>query len=582
MSTVCTITGSPNLYGLGIRVSFYLLWFFIPLAERWHERHAQVPRTAELILAYAVFIGLVLAVSDGYLFAVEVYVALLLISTTVFLLVPRHTRYFVGWIRPDLGLGTRRGSFGIVGAIRFLFVLIVVSLHLWFWSSGVESTSIDRNLRNLGGCCPCQPPQQLGFAFGPVDMHSGGFRTTNGLLMLGLLLGGLLVGAMKAGVIRRKSRFPIAVLKEVQTFGGLTVASLLVAAIELTIQWNGISAGVNQVNTATQLIPLGIVIGLILAFLYDLRNGCPGRGETSSRGSNTTGGRSGNGNGGIDPTGSSTPRRLPGPSIPRRSSPATSPADSPAPSPAPAPASSPPPATPPPPPPVPTPPPNSESSDTAQPPGAAGPSTTAEHPATPEPHQSPAPTTSAPTNPSSTDIVASSSSPSKHKSKSKEKSLQSFRERLKTPAKKLTRLSPVDEHYLRTATNLHTQATMRLSQTHADLNRKLTQSLVKDDEAFLADTEARIKKLSQPLDKFRIRSQQRDGDGALRTEENNVGELVARAEEQVRQFEKDMAALWKEWAVAEGEITEAEEEVVEIGEEAVAMMKEVEKSIDEP
>ncbi|KAK3307979.1 uncharacterized protein B0T15DRAFT_549887 [Chaetomium strumarium] len=303
-----------------------------------------------------------------------------------------------------------------------------------------------------------------------------------------------------------------------------------------------------------------------------------------------------------------------------------------------------------------------------------------------------------PTNLSSTDMVASSSSPNKHKSKSKEKSLQSLRERLKTPAKKLTSLSPVanatakrppakpsvapffkrieaafqdkptntarstrpapraqepvrraaspdaedlinqlKEHYLRTATSLHKQATMRLSLTHADLNRKLTQSLVKDDEAFLADTEAHIKKLTQPLDRFRIRSQQRvggaaaadgDGDGALRCEENSVGELIARAEEQVRLFERDVAALWKEWAVAESEvqkllrgvvhpasalgqqgggsvgggdgegygdgdegeemlrryrevvekeIVEAEEEVVEIGEEAVAMMKDVEK-----
>jgi hypothetical protein len=171
---------------------------------------------------------------------------------------------------------------------------------------------------------------------------------------------------------------------------------------------------------------------------------------------------------------------------------------------------------------------------------------------------------------------------------------------------------------------------MRLSLTHADLSRKLTQSLVKDDEVFLAETETGIRKLAQPLDKFRIRSQQRvgaddDGDGALRCEENSVGELVARAEEQLRLFERDVAALWKEWAVAEGEVqellqggvvppvsapalgqrsgndgegyggdeeeeilrrfrqavekqlAEAEEEVVEIGEEAVAMMKDVEK-----
>jgi hypothetical protein len=206
MSTVCTIAGSPNLYGLGIRVSFYLLWLFIPLAERWHKHNAAVPRAVELILALAVFIGLGLAISDGYLFAVEVYIALLLISTGIYLLVPRHIRHLVGWIRPDWGLGTRRSSCGIVGVIRFLFVLIIVSLQLWFWASGVESTSIDRNLRNPSGCCPCEPPQQVGFLLGPIDMHSGGFRVTSGLSMVGLLVGALIIAAMKAGVIRRRSR----------------------------------------------------------------------------------------------------------------------------------------------------------------------------------------------------------------------------------------------------------------------------------------------------------------------------------------------------------------------------------------
>jgi hypothetical protein len=201
MTTLCTITGSPDLYGLGIRVSFYLLWFFVLIGERCHERHAQVPRAVELVLAYAVFLGLAMAASAGTVFAAEVYIALLLISTTVYLLVPRHTTDLVAWIRPDLGLGTQRGKFGFIGFARCLFVLIVISLHLWFWGTGVDSVDIDRALRQQGGC---QPPQQVGFAFGPVEMHSGGFRAMNVLLMLALLSGGVVIGAMQARVIRRR------------------------------------------------------------------------------------------------------------------------------------------------------------------------------------------------------------------------------------------------------------------------------------------------------------------------------------------------------------------------------------------
>lgn len=157
---------------------------------------------------------------------------------------------------------------------------------------------------------------------------------------------------------------------------------------------------------------------------------------------------------------------------------------------------------------------------------------------------------------------------------------------------------------------------MRLAQTHSDLVRKLDQS-VQGETAFLGQTEQHIKDLASPLDKFRIRSQQRRrGESVSTAEENSVGELVARAEEQVREFEKEVEGLWKEWAVAEQEvkgllrgiggvvgaggddeggsgegeeiverfremiereIEEAEERAVEIGEKAVAMMKDIEK-----
>lgn len=202
MSDVCIIAGNSDLYGLGIRMSFYLLWFAVLIGERFQEQHAKVLRGAELILAYAVFLGLAMATSSGYLFAAEAYIALLLISTTVYLLVPRHTSDLVAWIRPDLGLGSQHAGFGIIATARCLFVLIVITLHMWFWGTGVDSASIDRMLREQGG--GCQPPQQFGFAFSPVELRLGGFRALNVLLMLALLAGGVIVGAMKAGVMRTK------------------------------------------------------------------------------------------------------------------------------------------------------------------------------------------------------------------------------------------------------------------------------------------------------------------------------------------------------------------------------------------
>ncbi|KAL2268760.1 hypothetical protein VTJ83DRAFT_3606 [Remersonia thermophila] len=190
-------------------------------------------------------------------------------------------------------------------------------------------------------------------------------------------------------------------------------------------------------------------------------------------------------------------------------------------------------------------------------------------------------------------------------------------------------IQELKEHYLQTATSLHKQATARLAQAQADLTRTLTRTFREQDESFLAEAEAQIARLAQPLDNFRIRSSQKlqlqSQDQQQFVEEHTVAELVARAEKQHKEFEADVGRLWQEWAVAEAEvkkllggigasvsclgvvpdagpiageecegddgaamlkrfaeviqqgITAAEEAVVELGEEAVGMMKEIEK-----
>lgn len=87
----------------------------------------------------------------------------------------------------------------------------------------------------------------------------------------------------------RSSRARIQALKDIETFSGLTVACILVAAIELTIEWNGISGAVKDMTTAAQLIPVGIVTALLIVFVCDLGNRPPrSRRYGSSTGTYTT------------------------------------------------------------------------------------------------------------------------------------------------------------------------------------------------------------------------------------------------------------------------------------------------------
>ena len=62
----------------------------------------------------------------------------------------------------------------------------------------------------------------------------------------------------------RHSHISLAFIRELQTLFSLSVVVTLLTAIELSIQWNGISSSVNQVSTAAQLIPLLTAIAVIL------------------------------------------------------------------------------------------------------------------------------------------------------------------------------------------------------------------------------------------------------------------------------------------------------------------------------
>ncbi|KXX74182.1 hypothetical protein MMYC01_209155 [Madurella mycetomatis] len=86
-------------------------------------------------------------------------------------------------------------------------------------------------------------------------------------------------------------------------------------------------------------------------------------------------------------------------------------------------------------------------------------------------------------------------------------------------------------YYLQTASSLHRLATTRLFQTQALLADRLDHTILSPDGSFLAETEAHTKKLSLPLDKFTVGSQQA-----------------------VKEFEEEVGGLWREWAVAEAEV----------------------------
>ncbi|KAK4162629.1 hypothetical protein QBC43DRAFT_240809, partial [Cladorrhinum sp. PSN259] len=190
MSTPCPIAGNPDLYGLGIRVSFYLIWISILCLNPIEERYIVILYVGELVLDAAVLLGLVIAASGGYLHAVEVYIAILLLSTTFYLFFPRHLADLAMVVCPHLGLRVKkRIDENYVAAFRCLYAIVIIALQLWFWISGVDDSHIHRMLKD-GDETKCQ---QFGFLFGRIDLHNSALKAMHIIVLILAVGAGILI-----------------------------------------------------------------------------------------------------------------------------------------------------------------------------------------------------------------------------------------------------------------------------------------------------------------------------------------------------------------------------------------------------
>ncbi|KAK0636338.1 hypothetical protein B0T17DRAFT_613082 [Bombardia bombarda] len=299
----CFIQGTPDMYGMGIRVAFYVFWFGTLLVIRFvlksvndNDQDAIRPSTdilswSLIFFYYAVFIALAVTASkaakeihsysgsdeDQQPFqAVEAYITILLISMPAYLQIPTFVLSLVFACRPDWdpNFKTRRekrdANMDLMPAFHTILILIVSGVQLWFWCSGVETLRTNNCI-------------QFGFLFVRVDLCAPGVRAFNIIVILTAVVASILGMAIDRGLwapFRRKRRkrrrskgvgatdAKIAMHMELETFFYLFVSILLIIAIELTIKWNCIQS-VNYASTAGQLIPLFISVFLVAFFLYN-------------------------------------------------------------------------------------------------------------------------------------------------------------------------------------------------------------------------------------------------------------------------------------------------------------------------
>jgi hypothetical protein len=290
--------GNTDMYGLGIRLGFYLQWFSAILArslvpKRSRDHRIEDPMKDEItglrfsnnIFAAATFLALlILIVGDvSSLQVVEVYIVLLLTFGFSFVLIPIYLWRLLTLCSPRWDPTrwpiTRLSK--VENNLSFLLITGVASFQLWFWFSRVPQ------LHTL----TCQ---EYGFLMAKVRLDLPVMRAVNILLYFAVLLSSLAMilkriqkclgnrstEKKKKKKIRYVRPFKLQyvlmaflsssrknVLRNLSIILSLVVAIIVVTATELTIKWNNIQ-GVNTLNSAGQTIPFLIGVASVVRILY--------------------------------------------------------------------------------------------------------------------------------------------------------------------------------------------------------------------------------------------------------------------------------------------------------------------------
>ncbi|KAI5847973.1 hypothetical protein DFP73DRAFT_543756 [Morchella snyderi] len=161
----CSLSGNPDLYGLGIRIGFYSQLIATCFANTFIPSETRGVQTVNLWFQFSLFVGLIFqAAREGTdFYAAESYIVVILLSGVVF----TTFSYFFIYLaisRDD----DKNGVFGGAVFTMICFLILLAGLYsysLWFWWRGMDRMGV-------GACAT------YGFFVARVDLF-GWFRTVN-------------------------------------------------------------------------------------------------------------------------------------------------------------------------------------------------------------------------------------------------------------------------------------------------------------------------------------------------------------------------------------------------------------------
>lgn len=165
----CRFNGNPDMYGIGIRIGFYLQWNAVILAAWLAPTEVDSLRWSNAIFGAATFLALFIQTIQDALHTVEIYTILLLTFGSSLWLVPLFIWRLLTCCDPLLDpsrFPITKSPSPVYAILNALLVIAVLAFQLWFWIVKAEKSTKD-------GC------DEFGFFFAKFRLNSVGFRVLN-------------------------------------------------------------------------------------------------------------------------------------------------------------------------------------------------------------------------------------------------------------------------------------------------------------------------------------------------------------------------------------------------------------------
>jgi hypothetical protein len=173
----CSFSGNADMYGVGIRIGFYLQWIGTILAGWLASDEVPSMRMSNALFVSATFFALILEAAQDTLQPVEIYIILLLSFGGYLYFVPLYIWRVLTCFnaRCDPSRYPKVGNGPVYSVLNFGLLVAVCIFQVWFWLGKVRST-------DFGAC------MEYGFSFSKIRMNTVWFLTLNVSLYLFVLL----------------------------------------------------------------------------------------------------------------------------------------------------------------------------------------------------------------------------------------------------------------------------------------------------------------------------------------------------------------------------------------------------------